>query len=259
MRTKYRDEAVGQEPADGSSAAGPVSGDGDRRRRGRRPADASERRRRVEQAIADLESVRGVPFTMADLAERAGISRATLYRDAGLRDLVGDRGDGPAQRPVDSREHARLRERAEALAAERRTLRREMRDLTARMRAAEDRVDALEALRSEDARDRRATGGMDPEAAERLKREAYAEGFTAGVRTATQRPGTAAGRAAGGSAAAGELRAVAARLPRASLVTARRTLARQLHPDLFVKDPAAAMLATELLKQINALIGPNGG
>jgi predicted DNA-binding transcriptional regulator YafY len=56
----------------------------------------------VVRALAELEEGR-VPFTMADLAERAGISRATLYRDAGLRDLVGTKGDGPRARPVDAR------------------------------------------------------------------------------------------------------------------------------------------------------------
>jgi len=227
-------------------------GSSDRRRRGRRPADATERRRQVEWAISDLEGAR-VPFTMADVAERAGISRATLYRDAGLRDLVGARGDSPSKRPVDNREFERLRERAANLSEERRTLRRTVRDLEARLRAANDRLDELESRAADDASNRRSSPRMDGAAAEQIHKEAYAEGFAAGVRTASQR-GTSQSRGSG----AGELRAVAARLPKNTLVAARRTLARQLHPDLFAKDPAAAMLATELLKQINALIGPNG-
>lgn len=240
---------------------------GERRRRGRRPADAAERRRRVERAVADLTSVR-VPFTMADVAERAGISRATLYRDAGLRDLVGRQGDGPAKRPVNSREYERLHERTALLAAERRALRQQVRELEERVRATEERLTAAEqALRSARREAHRAsaaaegaTGSVDSEGGSGSRSGAYKEGFAAGFRAATQRPGAAgSGRpgSVGGAAGAapGELRSVAARLPKATLVAARRTLARQLHPDLFAKDPAAAMLATELLKQINALIG----
>jgi hypothetical protein len=72
-----------------------------------------------------------------------------------------------------------------------------------------------------------------------------------------RRPGPAPGSngAVGGAAgrADANLSVAAARLPRAALIAARRQLARALHPDLFAKDPAASLLATELLKQINAL------
>jgi curved DNA-binding protein CbpA len=37
------------------------------------------------------------------------------------------------------------------------------------------------------------------------------------------------------------------------VLAARRSLARALHPDLFAKDPAAQLLATEILKQLNSL------
>src|SRR5688572_3241564 len=94
---------------------------GEKRRRGRRPADASQRRAAVEQAIAELESAR-VPFTMGDVAERAGISRATLYRDAGLRDLVGARGDSPTARPVTTRDLSKLEKRIAALEEDRKRL-----------------------------------------------------------------------------------------------------------------------------------------
>lgn len=227
----------------------------EKRYRGRRPADAAERRLRVLAAIADLESVR-VPFTMSDVAERAGISRATLYRDAGLRDLVGAQGDGPAKRPVSRRDYDTLQAKADTLAQERRALRRAVRSLEARVQAAELRADELGDELRATARDRRSSERVGGDATEKIQKEAYTEGFAAGVRAAAQRGGgSARGR---GASAESELLTVASRLPKASLQTARRTLARQLHPDLFTQDPAASMLATELLKQINALIGSSG-
>lgn len=220
------------------------------RRRGRRPGDADERRARVERALVDLEACR-VPFTMADVAERAGISRATLYRDAGLRDLVGPRGDGPRARPVDAKTHDDLRARADALAAERRELRRALRAAQKEARNAEARLDELEAAAADAERAARASGRMGNAAQERAKTEAYAEGFRAGARAAQQPGGS--GR---GAQSETNLLAVASRLPRPALVSARRALARALHPDLFASDPAASLLATELLKQINALVRP---
>jgi AcrR family transcriptional regulator len=193
---------------------------------------------------------------MTDVAERAGISRATLYRDAGLRDLVGARGDGPSKRPVDRRDYDALQEKAEALAQERRALRRTLRGLEERVQAAELLVDELKAEARAANRDRKASERLGGDAAAKIEKEAYAEGFAAGVRAAAQRGG---GSTRGGaSSASGELLSVASRLPKSSLQAARRTLARQLHPDLFTQDPAAAMLATELLKQINTLVGPGG-
>jgi hypothetical protein len=44
----------------------------EKRKRGRRPADAQERRERVMKALKDLQDAR-VPFSMGDLAERVGI------------------------------------------------------------------------------------------------------------------------------------------------------------------------------------------
>lgn len=228
-----------------------------RRRRGRRPQDAATRRERVQFALAELEEAR-VPFSMGDVAERAGISRATLYRDAGLRDLIGNRGDGPASRPIDARAHEQLQARVEALAAERRALRRALRQAEKRAREAETRNDELEAKNAEHERTRRATGGgggLGSAAEERVRTEAFAEGFAAGARSgAASRGGGGAGRGAGGAGAG--LLSVAARLPAPALTAARRTLARAIHPDLFATDPATALLATELLKQINALTGP---
>ncbi len=246
------------DPANGTTSASSDSGRADIRHRGRRPGDAEERRRRVIAAIADLESVR-LPFTMGDVAERAGISRATLYRDAGLRDIVGAQGDGPCHRPVGRRDYDALQTKADALAKERRTLRRELRGLEARVQAAELRADELMTELRATARDRKASDQMGGDATEKIQKEAYTEGFAAGVRAAAQRGGGEGSARGRGASAESELLSVASRLPKPSLQAARRTLARQLHPDLFTQDPAAAMLATELLKQINALIGPSGG
>jgi hypothetical protein len=214
---------------------------GERRRRGRRPGDARERRAAVLAALETLQSTR-VPFTMRDLAERAGISRATLYRDAGLRDLIGSAGDSPAVRPVDARDFERLRKRADDLAAERRQLRRDLRQAEERVRATEARARASE--------DRATKEGPKPPSGsqDQVRKEAYAEGFAAGRAAAAARSGVRGGVT--------DLHTVAARLPRQSLLNARRSLARVLHPDLFAQDPAAALLATELLKQLNALTGP---
>ncbi len=240
---------------------------GEKRRRGRRPADAGERRQRVEAALAELSSAR-VPFTMGDLAERAGISRATLYRDAGLRDLVGNIGDGPTARPVSVREHETLRSAAQKLEAERVELKRKLREAEKRAREAEARVSELarESVEEDGGAEARHVRGRgrrtapkDDEAqtstadAERIRRDAYADGFAAGARAASPSAGGAGARGRGG--ANPDLLLLAARLPRPSLLAARKNIARVLHPDLFAKDPATAMIATELLKQINAVVG----
>jgi hypothetical protein len=202
----------------------------------------------VERALRDLESAR-VPFSMGDVAERAGISRATLYRDAALRDLIGASGDGPETRPVDHRKYDELKAKADVLT-------REQRRLKALLRHAENRAEEATkraALAEEENEKRREPPRDRPpnhEEAERIRRDAYADGFAAGTRAAGSRSGGGSGR--GGN----DLLLAASRLPRASLVSARKALARALHPDLYQNDPAAALLATELLKQINALVGP---
>lgn len=224
---------------------------GERRKRGRRPGDATARRAAVERALTDLTSAR-VPFSMGDLAERAGISRATLYRDAGLRDLVGGAGDGPANRPVNARDFRRLETEAAKLGEERKTLRRDLRVAERSLREAQDRIERMEADRAATARERRGDTEVGQGAAEKIKTQAFAEGFAAGARAYQQRGG---GRTSGGTA---DLLSAASRLPRAAMLTARKTLARALHPDLYASDPATALLATELLKQINALAASNG-
>ena len=215
----------------------------EKRQRGRRPVDARDRRARVEAAILELESV-NLPFTMQDLADRAGVSRATLYRDAALRDLIGARGDGPVVRPADSRSVAQLETENKTLGSERRAIRRELNETKKRVDELLERCAALE-------REQRQSPSKDevnPSEAERIRTEAYGDGFAAGTRAAMQRGGTRPG--SGGS---GGLSVAAARLPRATVLAARRTLARALHPDLFAQDPATQLLATEILKQLNSL------
>lgn len=219
----------------------------ERRRRGRRPADARARRASVEGALRELEQLR-LPFTMQDVADRAGISRATLYRDAALRDLIGSRGDGPVVRPVDARVAAKLQQSAEELTRERAALRRELKETKKRVEELLERCAALERENQDRLRSAQAaaSGGGDED---RARADAYAEGFAAGTRAAMQRGGTRPGM--GG---AGGLAIAAARLSRPSVVSARRNLARALHPDLFANDPATQVLATEILKQLNSLL-----
>ncbi|MBC8139969.1 MAG: hypothetical protein H7Y38_00860 [Armatimonadetes bacterium] len=227
------------------------------RRRGRKSADAAERRARVESALADLTASR-TPFSMGDVAERAGISRATLYRDAGLRDLVGAQGDKPANPVVTFRDYQKEREKSGNLQAERKTLRKELRDAAEIKAGLEREIEKLETRVANYVAHFAKVAAQDTES---VRKEAFAEGFSQGVRTAmgqrggATRPGSpGAGANRGGIGAASSLGSVAAGLSKSELQTARRNLARVLHPDLFAgDDPATATLATELLKQINAL------
>jgi AcrR family transcriptional regulator len=209
------------------------------RRRGRRPADAEQRRATVVQAISELEESR-VPFSMADVADRAGISRATLYRDAALRALIGNRGDGPETRPVNFRDVEKLKARITELERVRRELRRTVRE-------AEEKADISE-TRARDF-ERRLNAALSDAVQDRAEREAFEEGFAAGQKAAQNRP------VSGRGTASSDMMGIAAKMPRESLLNARRTLARVLHPDLFASDPAAAILATEILKQLNAVAG----
>jgi AcrR family transcriptional regulator len=213
------------------------------RQRGRRPMDPRVRRAKVIQALDELKSL-GVPFTMTDVADRSGVSRATLYRDAALRDLIGTQGDGPSARPVDSRVVKKLEEELQAIKKERRSLRTEIIDAKQRVGRLTDRCALLE--REQDS----AAASARKSEAERLRQEAYAEGFAAGTRLSNSSGRSGALQQQNNTNA---MALAAARLPRSAVVQARRVLARALHPDLFASDPAAAVLATEILKQLNGL------
>jgi len=186
----------------------------DIRTRGAKPQDPDQRAMRVKAAVRDLERI-GAAFTVAEVAERAGISRATLYRSADLRTLVGAKGDGP--RLVDAALHDKVCARHEAQKAKTRALRRELAETEAsweemreRARSAETKLAAAE--RRADALAVQARGGIG-----------------------------------------GSLGAVSVALGPEEMRRARRVLARALHPDLFAQDGATAALATELLKTLNAL------
>ena len=164
--------------------------------------------------MRDLQRI-GATFSVADVAERAGISRATLYRSADLRALVGAKGDGP--RTVDAAVHQKVCTRHETTKAKNRALRRQVaeteaswEEMRARAIAAEQKLAAAE--RRADALAAQARGGVG-----------------------------------------GALGAVSLKLGPEEMRRARRVLARALHPDLFAQDSGTAALATELLKTLNAL------
>ena len=188
------------------------------RTRGVKPHDPAERARRVAAAVRDLERI-GAAFTVSDVAERAGVSRATIYRTAALRDLVGCKGD--CARPVAPEVH-------EKLAARHETMKAKARDLRRRLSESEQGWEEM--------RERAVTAERRLQAAERQI-----------ALLAAQFSGSAQGN--------GVLAGVAARLGPEAMRQARRQIAAVLHPDLYAKDPAAAALATELLKSLNALMG----
>lgn len=186
----------------------------DLRTRGPKPQDPETRAARVQAALKDLQRI-GAAFSVADVAERAGISRATLYRCADLRVLVGAKGDGP--RTVDAALHEKLTERHEAAKAKSRDLRRRLAESEASWEEMRERARAAE----------------QKLAASERRAEALAVHARDGHH--------------------GSLGLVAVKLGPEEMRRARRVLARALHPDLFAQDTATAALATELLKTLNAL------
>ncbi len=184
------------------------------RARGAKPHDPEARRQQVQTAVRDLERI-GAAFSVADVAERAGVSRATIYRSQDLRELIGAKGDGP--RTVDAALHEKICARHDSQKAKVRALRRELAEL-------ERSWDEM--------RERAKTAEMKLAAAERRIE----------LQSAQMRGGVG-----------GALDSVAAHLGPEERRRARRTLARALHPDLFAQDTATAALATELLKTLNAL------
>jgi len=186
----------------------------DLRARGPKPSDPEVRAERVAAAVRALEKI-GAAFSVADVAERAGISRATLYRSPALRALVGAKGDGP--RTVDAARHEKLEDRCDKLKAKAGALRRQLAESEAGWGEMRERA--------------------------RLAEQKLA--------AAERRAETLASQVRGGTG--GALGIVAAHLGPDERRRARRILARALHPDLFAQDHATAALATELLKTLNAL------
>ena len=188
------------------------------RTRGVKPKDPEERSACVAAAVRALEKI-GATFTVADVAERSGLSRATIYRSPQLRALIGAKGDGA--RLIEANLHAKVCARHEAAKAKARELRRQLAD----------------SERSwEEMRERALT-------AERRLAEAQRRIQSLEFQTGTLRTDST------------PLTAAAAQIGPDAVRRARRQFARALHPDLFTQDPAAALLATELLKMINSLTG----
>lgn len=184
------------------------------RARGAKPHDPELRRLRVKTAVRELERI-GAAFSVADVAERSGVSRATIYRSQDLRDLIGAKGDGP--RTVDAALHEKICARHDTQKARVRDLRRQLAELEASWDEMRERAKTAEQKLVE--------------AERRIER------------LSAQTHGTVGGA----------LDRVAARLGSDERRRARRILARALHPDLFAQDTATSTLATELLKTLNAL------
>lgn len=186
---------------------------------GAKPHDPKARALKVSAAVRELERI-GAAFSVADVAERAGVSRATIYRSPTLRALVGAKGDGA--RVVEADTHAKLAERHEAIKTKARKLRYELTQSEARWD--EMRARALLAERK--------LADAERELSFLKSRNGYHSH-------------------AGPNASA--LASVSGKLGQTDRRRARRLLARALHPDLFAQDTAASALATELLKMLNTL------
>lgn len=184
------------------------------RTRGAKPHDPQARAARVTAAVRALEKI-GAAFSIADVAERADVSRATIYRSPDLRAIVGAKGNGP--RLVDAVVHEKLLAKQDSLKVRNRDLRRQLTEAEAGWAEMRDRAKLAE-------------GKL---AVSERRAEALAAQMRGGL--------------------GGSLGAVAAHLGAEEMRRARRILARALHPDLFTQDSATAALATELLKTLNAL------
>ncbi|WP_119319483.1 DUF6262 family protein [Capsulimonas corticalis] len=186
---------------------------------GVKPADPKDRAAQVAQALRDLERI-GAAFSVTDVCDRTGISRATIYRHKELRDLIGARGDAP--RKVDAAVHEKLESRHHTMKAKARDLRRQLAETETSWEVMRER--ALQAERRL---------GHAEQRIEELSQQ---------LARATQTNGSSHA-----------LDQVARELGAETVRRAKRQLARALHPDLFAKDAAAAALATEILKALNAL------
>lgn len=183
---------------------------------GAKPQDPDARAAAVTAAVRTLEKI-GATFTVADVAERAGVSRATIYRSTALRALVGAKGDGP--RTVDAALHEKLAARHDAAKAKARDLRRQLAELERSWDEMQTR--ALAAERA---------------LAEMQRRITFLESQN-GARGGAQTM----------------LASLASQMSAEERRQARRQLARALHPDLFAHDAAVQTVATELLKLVNSL------
>lgn len=189
------------------------------RTQGAKPADSVDRAQRVVDAVKELEAI-GAAFSIADVAERAGISRATIYRSQKLRELVGARGDGA--RSVDRATHDRVCARHQSLQSKARDLRRRLTD-------------------AEGGRDEMRERAVDAERRLRIA-EQRIQSLTKQLAAASHSHATV------------PLAHLATEIGPDGLRRARRQLALILHPDLFSQDPEVAAIAGELLRAVNEVV-----
>jgi hypothetical protein len=112
------------------------------RRRGPKPQSISDLTAKVDASVRALRAT-GVPFTIQDVADHSGISRASLYRIEGLRERIGVHGDQTTTRPVNARELKVLRKELESVRAERSAAVKENRRLQIELNRAVRRIDEL--------------------------------------------------------------------------------------------------------------------
>jgi regulator of replication initiation timing len=222
------------------------------RRRGPKPRSIAELTEKVDASVRALRQT-GIPFTIQDVADHSGISRASLYRIEGLRQRIGTHGDQPTSRPVSSRELNLLRRELDSVREERSTAVKENRRLQIELNRAVRRIDEL-MLDSTEKLQAAKSAEEKAESAVSDRDGIFAEGFQAGLRAASQK-----GRGMAPAAGSEDLNVAAARLPRAAMLKARRTLALAIHPDLFHDNPAAQVLAGEIFKLLNQLATPGQG
>ena len=222
------------------------------RRRGPKPRSISELTEKVDASVRALRAT-GVPFTIQDVADHSGISRASLYRIDGLRERIGTHGDQHSSRPVSTRELNSVRRELASVRGERSAAVKENRRLQIELNRAVRRIDEL-MLDSTEKSQAAKSAEQKAESATADRDGVYAEGFQAGMRAASQK-----GRGMAPAAGSDDLNAAAARLPRAAMLKARRTLALAIHPDLFQDNPAAQVLAGEIFKLLNQLATPGQG
>ena len=186
---------------------------------GVKPVEYKERTQRVISAVKELEEI-GAGFTIADIADRSGISRATIYRDASLRKIIGARGDGARNVPYDI--HSQLSLRNERLKIK-------VRELQKRLTESE--------LNGDDLRRRAVQAENQQKILEHQAKNLMSQLSARSTAHTTTFLSNLAGA-----------------VGIASMKRARRQIASALHPDLFAKDPDVAKVAEELLRALNNAI-----
>lgn len=187
---------------------------------GTKPIEHGDKKDRVLKAIKELEDI-GAAFTITDIAERSGISRATIYRDNVLRMLIGAKGDIP--RHVTAEQHSKVCSNNDRLKLTNRELKK--------------RLSETEQSRDE----------MQKRVYQSEKRLKQAEQH---IQHLINQLASKSSNQSGAF-----LTTLAAQIGPIAMKRARRQIASVLHPDLFIKDPDVAKVATELLRVLNEVVG----